>query len=187
MGKLYTKSGDDGFTTLLSGKRVKKYSDLIELYGAIDELGVFLGYAAESLGSHQEDSDLLKRLCCIQRELFDLSSHLVSGNKFTLNPHQIGELEVAIDQMTEKLPILKSFILPSGGESALRIHLARTVCRRAERAAFKLANSDDNAAIVGIYLNRLGDWLYAAARTAALIVNAEETLVKHRITSYATK
>ena len=177
MNKVYTKSGDDGFTSLGNNKRVKKHSEIIELYGCIDEINVFLGYAAECLCCNQDFSELLKQIYRIQRELFELSTHLFSGQKFAINPHKITKLEIEIDVMSEQLPILKSFILPSGGECASRIHLARVISRRAERVAFKLAETNDNAQIVGIYLNRLSDWLYTAARTAAMIVNAEEVLV----------
>jgi len=174
MSRIYTKSGDDGSTSLVGGKRVKKFSEIIELYGCIDELNSFLGYAAESLFSSQDFISLLKQIYRIQKELFELGSYLVSGKKFTINPHNISKLEAEIDTMSERLPVLESFILPGGGECASRIHLARAVCRRVERVAFKMVGINDNAQIVGIYLNRLGDWLYVAARTAALIVNAEE-------------
>ena len=177
MSKVYTKSGDDGFTSLGNNKRVKKYSDVIELYGCVDELSVFLGYAAECLSYNQDFNELLKQIYRIQRELFELNTHLFSGQKYAINPHKISKLEIEIDAMSQRLPILKSFILPSGGECASRIHLARVICRRAERVAFRLADSNDNAEIIGVYLNRLSDWLYTAARTAAMIVNAEEVLV----------
>ncbi|CAL7959739.1 Corrinoid adenosyltransferase [Gammaproteobacteria bacterium] len=177
MSKIYTKSGDDGLTSGVNNKRVKKHSDLIELYGCVDELNVFLGYAAESFCETQDFRDMFKQIYRIQCELFELSSNLLSSSAFAINPHKISQLEIEIDAMSERLPILKSSILPGGGECALRIHLARTVCRRAERAAFKLAESNKNAQIVGIYFNRLSDWLHTAARTASLILNVEETLV----------
>lgn len=177
MSKLYTKSGDDGLTSLANGKRVKKSSEIIELYGGLDELSVFFGYVAESMCCNPGFTPLLKQIYRIQREIFELGSLVTSGKKFTINPQNIATLEVEIDTMSEKLPILKSFILPGGGECATRIHLARAVCRRVERLAFKLTETYANAEIVGIYLNRLSDWLYVAARTAALLVNAEEVLV----------
>lgn len=177
MVKLYTKSGDDGFTSLGNGKRISKSSEVIELYGALDELNVFLSYAGEFLHADLRFEQIFKRLLRIQRELFELTAHLASGNKFTLNPHKVGELEFEIDQMSESLPVLNSFILPSGGEAAIRIHMGRVVCRRAERSAFKLDASKDNATVIGIYLNRLSDWLYAAARSVAKISNIEEVQV----------
>ncbi|MEI8055249.1 MAG: cob(I)yrinic acid a,c-diamide adenosyltransferase [bacterium] len=177
MSKIYTKSGDDGLTTVANNRRVKKHSDMIELYGCIDELNVFLGYAAESFCEIQNFRDMFKQIYRIQSELFELGSNLLSSNTFAINPHKISQLEIEIDSMSERLPILKSFILPGGGECALRIYLARTACRRTERAAFKLAESNKNAQIIGVYFNRLSDWLYTAARTAALILNVEEALV----------
>ncbi|EKE01341.1 MAG: hypothetical protein ACD_21C00156G0008 [uncultured bacterium] len=176
MSKAYTKSGDDGFTNLGSGKRVKKYSDVIELYGCIEELNVFLGYAAEFLCHREEFHDLFRQIDRIQRELFELGEHLLSSSKFAINPHKISKLEIEMDAMSERLPVLHSSLLPGGGEDALRIHLARTVCRRTERAAFKFAENTKNAEIIGIYFNRLSNWLYAAARTAALIANVEENV-----------
>ena len=177
MGKIYTKSGDDGTTCLLDGKRVKKYSDVIDLYGCIEELNVFLGYTIESLYKNKEFHNLSKQIYNIQCDLFELGSHLSSSGTFAINPHKISQLETEIDAMCENLPILKSFILPGGGECSLRINLARVVCRRAERSAFKLSENNKNAQIVGVYFNRLSDWLYMTARTVALILNIEETSV----------
>lgn len=174
---MYTKTGDDGSTSLTDGKRVKKYSDIIELYGCIEELNVFLGYVAEILCKNQEFHDLFKQIYRIQRELFELSSCLLSNSKFAVNPHKISQIEIEIDAMSERLPVLKSSVLPGGGECSLRIHLARAVCRRAERVAFKLAEGNKNTQIVGVYFNRLSDWLFILARTAALISNIEETVV----------
>ncbi|MDR1057758.1 MAG: cob(I)yrinic acid a,c-diamide adenosyltransferase [Coxiellaceae bacterium] len=173
-------SGDDGFTALVSGKQVKKSSELIELYGSIDELNVFLGFASEAMCCNQNFSSLLKSIYQIQRNLFELCSNLVSGKKFTLHPEKLKVLESEIDTLSEKLPVLRSFILPGGGEQASRMHIARAICRRAERVAFKLAETNDNAKVIGVYLNRLSDWLYVAARTAALITNSEEMLVSNK-------
>lgn len=175
MPKTYTKIGDDGWTQLANGKRVEKYSDIIELYGCTEELNVFLGYAVESLCDKHEFQELFKQIDRIQRELFELGLHLLSGSKFAIDPHKISILEMEIDAMSGRLPVLESFVLPSGGESALRIHLARAICRRAERIAFKLAANDKYGEIVGIYFNRLSDWFYIVARIAALIANVEET------------
>lgn len=177
MNRVYTKSGDDGFTTIANGKRIKKYADMVELYGTLDELSVFLGYATESMLYKQDFNDLLQQIYRVQRELYELNSHLVSSNKFTINPHLISKLEIEMDAMSINLPILKSFILPGGGEVAGRIHLARAICRRAERIAFKVAATNDSSEVVGIYLNRLSDWLFVAARTASRIANVEEVLV----------
>ncbi len=171
------KSGDDGLTSLADGKRIKKTSEIIELCGCLEELNAFLGYTAESLCANQVFVGILKQIYRVQKELFGIISHLVSSKKFAINPHDISKFEIEIDVMSQRLPVLESIILPGGGEAASRIHLARAICRRAERAAFRLFATNDNAEIVGIYLNRLGDWLYAVARTAALMVNAEEMTI----------
>ena len=175
--EIYTKSGDDGFTSLASGKRIKKSSDIIELCGCLEALNVFLGHAAEFLYSRSEFTELLKQIYRIQKELFEIIFRLLSEKKFVINPHGFSDLEVGINTMSERLPILHSPILPGGGEAASRIYLAWAVCRRAERAAFRLFATNDSAEIVGIYLNRLSDWLYVAARTTALTVHAEEMTV----------
>lgn len=180
MLKLYTKTGDEGVTSLGGNKRIKKYSDVIELYGVVDELNAFLSYSAESLHRDKVFDGLFKKINRVQRELFDLSAHISTGQKLVFSPHKITKLELEIDEMSERLPVLSSFILPSGGECAVRLHLARTVCRRAERVAFRLMDSKKvgDIKILAVYLNRLSDWLYVTARTAAMLVNTEETLIK---------
>ncbi len=179
VNKLYSKSGDDGFTNLISGKRVKKISELVELCGNLEELNVFLGYVAESLYSNPELVVQLKQVYRIQKELFEIIFNLTSEKKFVINPHSICDLEYEINAMSERLPVLQSMILPGGGEIASRIYLAWAVCRRAERSAFRLFTTNDNAETVGIYLNRLSEWLYVAARTMAVAAGVEETTVSH--------
>jgi len=178
MSRLYTKSGDGGFTSLSNGKKVKKNSDIIELYGSLDELNVFLAHASEALHQNQDFDQLLKSIYKIQKEIFNFSSKLMSGEKIIISSAEINKFEDDVDAMSEKLPILKSFILPGGGEAATRLHLARVTCRRVERVAFRLLDKDSSVEALGVYLNRLSDWLYVGARTAALIVNAEEVLVE---------
>lgn len=175
MTKVYTRSGDDGFTTLADGERVKKCSDIVELYGCIEELNVFLGYVVESLCTEQKFQDLLKQIYRIQGELFELAAQLQAKNRCAIDPHKISKLELEIDAISDQLPVLQSFVLPSGGEPALRLYLARAVCRRAERVAFKLVATNNNAEIIGVYFNRLADWLYVAARITAAFTNIEET------------
>ncbi|MDR1012420.1 MAG: cob(I)yrinic acid a,c-diamide adenosyltransferase [Coxiellaceae bacterium] len=179
MNKRLIKSGDDGCTTLPDGKRVKKSSEIIELYGVIDELNVFLGFAAESMCCNQDFDELLKAIYRIQNELFELCANLGQKQQFVLSPDKLKSLESELDTMSRKLPVLSAFILPGGGEQASRIHLARAVCRRAERVAFKFAEINNQVDIIGIYLNRLSSWLYFAARASAFIANSEEILVKN--------
>ena len=119
----------------------------------------------------------VKQVYRIQGEVFELASQLQANNKFVLNPHKISKLELEIDNMGEQLPVLQSFVLPGGGEPALRLYLARVICRRAERVAFKLAAADKNVEIIGVYFNRLSDWLYVAARLTAVFANIEETIL----------
>ena len=177
MNKRDIKSGDDGWARFANGKKVKKSSDTIELNGYVDELNVSLGCVIESFGDNERFHNLFKKIYHIQRELLELGLYLFTTGKITINPHKISKLESEIDAMNVDLPILKSPMIPSGGENALRIYLARAVCRHAERIAFKLVASDKNAEVVGVYFNRLGDWLHAAARTTALISNIEETVL----------
>lgn len=177
MTKIYTKTGDTGTTALTNGKRVKKTSAPIELYGSLDELNSFLGFAAESLCHQDTYIDILKSIYRVQHELFTIASQVISGDKENFGLQLINKLEEEIDLFETRLPVLKSFILPGGGESSVRLHLARSVCRRAERVAFKLLDENKNAAIVTIYLNRLGDWLFVLARYVAFLGNIEETTI----------
>lgn len=174
MAKIYTKQGDSGYTTVASGKLVKKTSELIELFGSLDELNSFLGLAAEALCEKQQFIDLLKYLYQVQGELLELGMQLATGNKILLGSHKINRLESEIDVLSEKLPVMTSFVLPGGGEIASRLHVARAVCRRSERAAFRVVKDIEMAGSVAVYLNRLSDWLYVAARFVAHQCNIEE-------------
>ena len=161
--KIYTKTGDAGQTGLFGGPRVAKDDPRIEAYGAVDELNAALGLArAESLPP--EIDTLLAR---IQNELFDLGAELATPNPAAhgmavLGPAHCEALEQAIDRHEAGLPPLKEFILPGGSRGAAALHLARTICRRAERRLVTLANSSAEpvSANLVIYLNRLGDLLF---------------------------
>jgi cob(I)alamin adenosyltransferase len=165
--KIYTKTGDAGETGLYGGSRVRKDHPRIEAYGAVDELNSVLGLArAESLPS--EVDALLARL---QNGLFDVGAELA-----TIEPEkhgvalvaaeQIAALEQAIDRHELTLAPLKQFILPGGTRAAACLHLARTVCRRAERRTLTLASSHDVRRELLVYLNRLSDLLFVLARVA---------------------
>jgi cob(I)alamin adenosyltransferase len=177
MGKTYTKKGDDGTTQLTNGKRVKKSCETIELYGLLDELNSFLGFAAESLCHERHFAIPLKSIYRVQRELFSLANNVISGDKYNFGLQLTAALEEEIDHFEAGLPIMSSFVLPGGGESSVRLHLARSVCRRTERFAYKLTASLKNAEIIAVYLNRLGDWLYVLARYIAFESSIEETTV----------
>jgi cob(I)alamin adenosyltransferase len=165
--KIYTKTGDDGTTGLLAGGRVAKDSPRIEAYGTVDELNAAIGVARSSAIDPNADA-ALKR---IQDDLFALGAALADpnpGGRFhsLIGPEYAERLEREIDALETELPPLSRFILPGGCPAAAQLHLARTVCRRAERAVIRLAGlpgEDVPTPVVG-YLNRLGDFLFVLAR-----------------------
>ena len=164
--KIYTKTGDDGSTGLLGGSRVAKSDPRIECYGTVDELNASIGLAAVAA-----DAALRTRLGCLQGELFSLGSQLAlpEDDRATpmapmLDPQLVERLEAEIDTATAELAPLRNFILPGGSEPAARLHLSRTICRRAERLAVGLAETVPAKHIAVKYLNRLSDWLFVEAR-----------------------
>jgi cob(I)alamin adenosyltransferase len=167
--KIYTKTGDDGTTGLYGGGRVRKDHPRVEAYGAVDELNAALGLArAETLPA--EVDELLAR---IQNELFDLGAELATPQPAlqrlaVVGTREIAALESAIDRFDADLAPLKNFILPSGSRAAAALHLARTICRRAERRVITLyAGTQENVSPQAVvYLNRLGDLLFVLARVA---------------------
>lgn len=179
MSKIYTRLGDNGLTSLADGKWVAKNSPIIELYGEIDELNSFLGFALEVLHKEAEFIELTKTLYRIQRELFVITRCLTAPEK-DLVKEQVDKftnaLETNIDSFSEKLPNLQGFILPGGGEIASRLHLTRSICRRVERVAFATVEKLKFAQIIAAYLNRLSDLLYVAARFVAFKANIEEMI-----------
>lgn len=175
--KIYSKSGDTGMSTLPDGKWMAKSSHMAELYGSLDELNSFAGFAIEALHDNLQFNDIIKELYQIQKDIFNLGLYFAPPAKIKKIPdidEMINKLEKAIDFVTDQMPLLDSFVLPGGGESASRLHLARSVCRRTERAAFRLADSDKKAEIIAIYLNRLSDWFFVAARFTSRLSNVEE-------------
>ena len=164
--KVYTKKGDKGNTQLLGGSMVKKNHIKLECYGAIDELNAFIGniYDQEISAWHKET--LLK----IQNQLFNLGSCIAyDGKKENIKLPNVTEenikmLEKEIDKMDESLPILKNFILPSGMATVSKCHIARTVCRRAERNLVSLGQKETTDPLHLKYLNRLSDYLFVLAR-----------------------
>ncbi|HEX2905239.1 MAG TPA: cob(I)yrinic acid a,c-diamide adenosyltransferase [Phototrophicaceae bacterium] len=164
--KIYTKTGDDGTTSLFSGGRVLKTHLRVEAYGTVDELNSVLGVARAHQPSPQTDAWLAQ----IQRQLFhlgaDLATPLDAKSEWVvrMDADTITWLETRIDEMTAALPPLKNFILPGGSLAAAQLHIARTVCRRAERVAVALAEYEAIGDHVLPYLNRLGDFLFVLAR-----------------------
>jgi cob(I)alamin adenosyltransferase len=169
--KLYTKTGDDGTTGLFGGGRVPKASARVEAYGTVDETNAFLGVARATGLPPAIDATLAP----IQEDLFTLGAELacVPGKEGKLGMTPIGEadiarLERAIDEADGACAPLKSFVLPGGSPQAAALHVARTVCRRAERAVLALDDAPARSDVV-IYLNRLSDLLFALARWANVL------------------
>lgn len=167
--KIYTRTGDRGETSLFGGARVAKNDPRIEAYGTVDELSSFLG-VARAASLPREVEVVLEQ---VQRDLFDIGAHLASPamTRFAgADPARIAELEAAIDAMERELAPLTNFILPGGAPAAAHLHVARTVCRRAERCVVAL---QDEATVA--YLNRLSDYLFVAARFANLRAGVQDT------------
>ena len=164
--KIYTKTGDKGQTSLI-GARADKDEPRIEAYGTIDEVNSFIGKAMTELNP-EKYADLLEDLETIQNELFDCGGDLADvrkAPKYKMADEPVEFLEKRIDELMEEPPLLERFILPGGAPAAATLHIARTVTRRAERQTVTLMKSDDNVpAVVQRYLNRLSDYLFAAAR-----------------------
>ena len=171
LNRIYTKTGDDGTTGLGSGERRPKYDLRVAAYGTVDETNAAIGVARLHLSSEPDVDAILLR---VQNDLFDLGADLAAPDnpakrnreRLRVTDGQVERLEKDIDQLNEALSPLTSFVLPGGEASAAHLHLARTVCRRAERLAVELAARPDEkvGAPAVRYLNRLSDLLFVAAR-----------------------
>ncbi len=168
--KIYTKTGDDGSTGLFGGGRVSKGDPRIDCYGNVDELNAALGLARVATANDRGISEALAR---VQGELFAVGSHLATPEDSphtrslpALDEAMIGRLEMEIDGAEAELAPLRNFILPGGCELAARLHLARTICRRAERGLVDFAHDRPVARAIITYMNRLSDWLFVMARLA---------------------
>ena len=167
---IYTRTGDTGTTALFGGKRVLKCEELVDVYGSIDELNSWVGLIASDF----DVPDVQKFLESIQSDLFTIGSFLSGNKKIDLGSigKRVGEMEKLIDAFDKSLPVLKNFILPGGSHEASFSHLARSICRRAEREVIRLPPDQprlnrgqigvDNKVIV--YLNRLSDLLFVVGR-----------------------
>ena len=170
LNRIYTRTGDAGQTRLATGAPVSKASARVEAYGAVDETNACLGLARLSTAG-----DLDAILARIQNELFDLGADLATpakpdepeGSKLRILDSQVARLEGEIDALNAELPPLASFVLPGGAPAAAALHLARTVCRRAERETVRLMEAGEPVSGPALrYLNRLSDLLFVAARHA---------------------
>jgi cob(I)alamin adenosyltransferase len=167
--RIYTRGGDGGKTSLGDGKRVPKTDSRIEAYGTVDELNSYLGIVLAAPELSEEFRPWLER---VQNDLFDVGADLCvplgdERERLRVTLDQVEWLESLCDLVNERLEPLKSFILPAGGEVASRLHVARAVCRRAERRSVALAEAQDANPIALAYLNRLSDFLYILARAAS--------------------
>ena len=166
--KIYTRGGDAGQTSLGDGSRVSKLDPRVVAYGIVDELNSQVGVV---LALSDLAPPLREPLSRIQNELFDVGADLAvpydpDAGRLRVTQEQVDELERLCDEHNERLPQLKSFVLPGGSETAARLHVARAVCRRAELAALAAASEVDLDPLVSVYLNRLSDLLFILARTA---------------------
>ena len=175
--KIYTKTGDQGTTSLVGGQRVSKNSARLDSYGTVDELNSHIGMVR----SFPAASPVADELVEIQRRLFDAGGYLATAPtdsfaKVSIREEDILLLEQAIDRMDASLPPMRSFVLPGGSAAVSACHVARTVCRRAERAAVHAAQGHEIDERATIYLNRLSDYFYLLGRTLAEHFHAGEIL-----------
>jgi cob(I)alamin adenosyltransferase len=172
LNRIYTRSGDAGRTRLATGETVSKADLRVEAYGSVDETNACLGLARVHTSDAGEFDAMLAR---VQNELFDLGADLAQpakageaeGSTLRILDSQVARLEAEIDTLNAELPPLASFVLPGGTPAAAALHLARTVCRRAEREAVRLVEAGEPVSAPALrYLNRLSDLLFVAARHA---------------------
>ena len=183
--RLYTRSGDTGQTALFGGGRVPKDHPRVEAYGCVDELNATLGVTVSFLKQRR----LTAGLPGIQNELFNIGSELTSetsanraaeaGRLFREPEARIAALERLIDEYDAKVPPLSTFVLPSGTQAGALLHLARTVCRRTERAIVRLASEEPVNPAILKYINRLSDLLFVLSRYVNKAAGKAETLWRH--------
>jgi cob(I)alamin adenosyltransferase len=180
--KIYTKTGDDGTTGLVGGNRIKKYNVRLDAYGTIDELNSWLGV----IRSYQTEHQIIPLLKEIQNKLFIIGSKLASDekgrlitDKLKITNEDINVLETAIDNFESDLPELTGFILPGGIPVSGFCHVARTVCRRAERRIVQLSESEEVEGVIIQYINRLSDFLFVLSRKLSWEQNYPDLYWEH--------
>lgn len=175
--QLYTKTGDQGQTSLIGG-RVRKDDIRVEAYGTIDELNSFVGLAAAEAAKYEALAELARWLTDIQQELFDGGSDLAYARKgapLKLDGEPAKRLEMQIDRLVTEAPEITRFILPGGSAVASMLHVCRTVCRRAERRVVTMMAEHPANPEVAVYLNRLSDFFFAAARASNSVLGVPDT------------
>ncbi len=175
LSKIYTRTGDDGTTGLGVKGRVKKDSARIEAIGTVDELNSMIGL----LIAHGVPELIGNILTEVQHRLFDLGGELSMPEHLFIRSEQTTWLEKALDKLNKDLPSLEDFILPGGGKAASICHVARTICRRAERSLVSLAGEEEVGEDCRAYVNRLSDLLFVMARILARHENGSEVLWQH--------
>lgn len=184
MTKIYTKTGDQGDTSLFTGQRVAKNDPYIEALGTVDECNCAIGLAISHLLGQPEFHRIKEQLETIQHALFDLGAALATPRtkaaiakieKTRFDHEEITVLEKAIDNMEKELPPLKTFILPGGHSAGASLHLARSICRRAERLVTPIHKNGDVSNEVLTYLNRLSDYLFVLSRYVNYLAKNQET------------
>lgn len=183
--KIYTRTGDKGETSLFTGERVSKTHPCIEALGSIDECNSAIGMTISTLPGDKGIEIVKKQLIAVQHALFDLGAAVATPvanaterqkEKTTFDEEAVSSLEEWVDEYDQKLPKLKNFIIPGGHPSAATLHLARSFCRRAEREIVQIVLDEEIPESVLIYLNRLSDYLFVAARYITMISGEEETI-----------
>lgn len=176
--QLYTRTGDTGMTSLVGGERVRKNSARLEAYGTVDELSSCLGAISSDKGC---DAEVRGQILDVQNELFNVGSYLATKPAESEEPRcasldaaKLQELEGWIDALDEQTPKIRAFVLPGGCELASKAHIARTVCRRAERRILDLAETEYVDPAVVTYVNRLSDYLFITARYFNFLQGEEE-------------
>jgi cob(I)alamin adenosyltransferase len=172
LSKIYTRTGDDGTTGLGDGSRVEKDSIRVEAYGTVDELNSTVGMIL----ANKLPEQVRECLNDVQHDLFDLGGEFSVPGYTALKETFISRIETILDDFNSDLPYLKEFILPAGGKATSACHLARTVCRRAERRAITLSKAEAINPFAIKYLNRLSDLLFVIARVLARFENGQEVL-----------
>lgn len=174
--KIYTKTGDKGETSLLGGTRTSKADDQIEAYGTVDELNAYIGLVRDCI----DDDSVIKECILIQDRLFTIGAHLANDQKKPnikipkIYSEDIILLEESIDAMNENIPPMTAFILPGGHVTVSYLHIARCICRRAERCVVRLNRKIEVDLLIIQYLNRLSDYLFVLSRKLAVDYKIEE-------------
>lgn len=194
--KIYTRTGDKGETSLFTGERVLKNDPFIQALGAVDECNSAIGAAYSLIPNDDIFKETKEQLIIIQHALFDLGAALATPRtraantkieKTRFDPEEIQHLEEWMDEMQEELPKLDTFILPGGHPSGAMLHLARSICRRAEQVVVPLNKSADVSDRVLMYLNRLSDYLFMTSRYLNFLTNSPESKWKPHLMAKQVK